>query len=118
MATDGPTNDNVVNPLFGKVAPADVHAAISYLAEDMVITEEEEQELRQALFINKYGEHVSSSTTPNEAALGLNIDAARAAWKNTNLEGSPIGDSTINIDGHMYTAQEVIKAYIDYAIQM
>ncbi len=118
MATDGPMNDNVVNPLFGKVAPTDVHAAISYLAEDMVITEEEEQELRQALFINKYGESFSSSTTPDEAALNLNIDAARAAWKNTNLEGSPIGDSTINIDGHMYTAQEVIKAYIDYAVQM
>lgn len=118
MATDGPMNDNVVNPLFGKVAPADVHAAISYLAEDMIITEEEEQELRQALFINKYGESFSSSTTPDEAALNLNIDAARAAWKNTNLEGSPSSENNINIDGHMYTAQNVIKAYIDYAIQM
>lgn len=45
MATDGQMNDNIVNSLFGKVTPADVHAAISYLAEDMVITEEEEQEL-------------------------------------------------------------------------
>ena len=118
MATDGPMNDNIVNPLFGKVAPADVHAAISSLAEDMVITEEEEQELRQALFINKYGESFSSSTTPDEAALNLNIDAARAAWKNTHLEGSPSFENNINIDGHMYTAQEIIKAYIDYAIQM